>query len=181
MIERLVKRMDAFGSEGGPRLSPIISAAQRQKIDKYVRGAIDEGACRRTAEPQGVSEFHVQPVLFTDVRPDSRLAREEIFGPVLAAFPFDQEPEAVALANASAYGLTTGVWTRDLNRALRLSKALDSGTVYVNRYFASGVELPLGGFKDSGIGHERGRLSLDEYTRVKGVSINISPLQDQES
>lgn len=177
VVERLVERLDAYGAEGGPRLSPIITANQRAKIDGYIEGAIADGACRRTAEPDGGSKFHVQPVLFTDVDPQSRLAREEVFGPVLAVFPFDEEPEAVSLANGTSYGLTTGVWTRDLDRALRLSKALDSGTVYINRYFASGVELPLGGFKDSGIGHERGRLSLDEYTRVKGVSINVAPFR----
>lgn len=183
LVGRLVERMDAIGrAPDAPRLCPIISKRQHERVQSFVREAIAEGAKLRTAVEEGAAStgFYVRPALFTDVRPDMRLAREEVFGPVLAVFPFDDEAEAVALANDSDYGLTAGVWTRDLDRALRLSKVLDVGTVYINRYFASGVELPLGGFKNSGIGHERGRLSLDEYTRVKGVSINVAPLNTQD-
>jgi aldehyde dehydrogenase (NAD+) len=117
-------------------------------------------------------------VLLRDVPPDDRLARDEVFGPVLAAMPFDDEAQAIALANATEYGLAAGVWTRDGSRQLRLARALASGQVFVNNYGAGGgVELPFGGVKHSGQGREKGVEALYGFTTLKTVVIQhgVSP------
>ena len=101
------------------------------------------------------------------------IAREEVFGPVLAVIPFADEAEAVALANDSAYGLVAGVWTRDVDRACRSRPGSQAGQVYVNGWGAP-IEAPFGGMKDSGYGREKGRAALDEYTQVKSVSVTVA-------
>ena len=102
------------------------------------------------------------------------IAQEEVFGPVLSVIPFDTEEEAVSIANDTRYGLASGVWTTDLSRAMRVSRAISAGTVWVNTYRSIAVQAPFGGFRDSGYGRERGEVALDEFTATKNVMINYS-------
>lgn len=118
--------------------------------------------------------FFIEPTIFADVKNDMRLAQEEIFGPVLAVIPFDHEEEAVEIANATSYGLASGVWTQNVSRALRMIHALRTGVVWVNTYRALAAQGPFGGMKDSGFGRERGEQGLLEFTNTKNVMIDFS-------
>jgi acyl-CoA reductase-like NAD-dependent aldehyde dehydrogenase len=116
----------------------------------------------------------VQPTVFADVDGKMRIAQEEIFGPVVAAIPFQDEDDLVAKANNTIYGLVAGVWTRDVARAHRVAHALKAGTVYVNCYHVTDPTTPWGGFKQSGWGRELGPYALDLYTELKNVIVDIS-------
>lgn len=129
----------------------------------------------KRAQGQGLeSGYFIEPTIFTDVHNDSDLAQEEIFGPVLAVIPFDTEEEAIRLANGTRYGLAAGIWTRDLSRAMRVSSAMQAGSVWVNTYRAVAAQAPFGGFKQSGIGRERGEAGLHEYLTTRNVMIDFS-------
>lgn len=152
---------------------------QFNRILGSIKNAVDEGAELTTggkrAEGEGLENgFFVEPTIFTNVKNSMTIAREEVFGPVLSILPFDTEEEAIAIGNDTDYGLASGVWTTDLNRAMRVSKAIRAGTVWVNTYRAVAVQAPFGGFKDSGFGRERGEVALDEFTNTKNVMIDYS-------
>jgi len=104
-----------------------------------------------------------------------RIAREEIFGPILSVIPFDTEEEAIAIANDSDYGLNSGIWTNDLSRAHRIAAKLEAGSVNINEYAHGDIELPFGGFKNSGYGKEKGTAALQFYTHLKTVRVKLSP------
>ncbi|MBA4788100.1 MAG: aldehyde dehydrogenase [Rhizobiales bacterium] len=129
------------------------------------------GAAREGALAEGL---FVQPTIFANVRNDMRIAQEEVFGPVLSILPFESEEDAVAIGNDIRYGLASGIWTRDLNRAMRVSRAIRSGMVWVNTYRASAAQTPFGGTKESGFGRERGEAGLMEFVRTKNVMIDFS-------
>jgi (Z)-2-((N-methylformamido)methylene)-5-hydroxybutyrolactone dehydrogenase len=116
----------------------------------------------------------VKPTIFADVSNDMKLAQEEVFGPVLSIIPFDTEEQAIAIGNDTHYGLASGIWTRDLNRVLRVSRAIRSGMVWVNTYRASAAQTPFGGRKESGFGRECGEAGLYESLATKNVMIDFS-------
>ena len=180
VVRRLAERFSALVA--GPHdadldLGPLVSAKQRGRVAAHVEGAIAEGipvAARGTiaANAPAAGAYH-EAVLFAPVPPSARIWREEVFGPVLCVTPFDDEREAIGLANATAYGLVAGVWTADGARQFRLARAIRAGQVFVNGYGAGGgVELPFGGFKRSGHGREKGFEALMEFTATKTIVTN---------
>ena len=175
VVERFAK-LRAGKPDDAPDLGPIISAKQRERVAGYIAAAkvagvpvLAEGAVQEQAPEGG---FFVPPVLFGPVPRDAELACEEVFGPVLSALIFEDEADALALANGTEYGLIAGVWTNDNARALRVARRLRVGQVYVNAYGAGGgVELPFGGVKKSGHGREKGFEALYEFSALKTVVI----------
>ncbi|MDR5815706.1 aldehyde dehydrogenase family protein [Caballeronia sp. LZ033] len=179
VIERLSERFSAMRA-GPPSMDldmgPLVNAKQHARVRAFVEAAEAEGirvaARGRIAAEASHDGFYQPAVLFRDVPPDSRLAQEEVFGPVLAAMPFDTEADAVRLANGTEYGLVAGVWTQDASRGLRLARKLQAGQVFINNYGAGGgVELPFGGVKSSGHGREKGFEALFGFTNLKTVAI----------
>ena len=183
LVDRLAARARSMRVGPGvsdPDMGPIISKRQLETIERYVGVGTSEGAHvaaggARPTDPSLKHGFYFQPTLLDGVGPDMRVAREEIFGPVLAIIDFDELEEAAALANRSDYGLVAGIWTRDINKAMSLASRIKSGQVYINTYGAGGgVELPFGGYKKSGYGREKGLESLASYTQVKNVCIKYA-------
>jgi aldehyde dehydrogenase (NAD+) len=129
---------------------------------------------RRASGPGLDAGFFVEPTVFADVSNESRLAQEEVFGPVLAIIPFDTEADAIAMANDSRFGLAAGIWSNDIARVLRVSRAIQAGSIWVNTYRALAAQAPFGGFKESGIGRERGQAGLLEYLTIKNVMVDFS-------
>jgi betaine-aldehyde dehydrogenase len=150
------------------QMGPLISADQREKVGAYVNG--EAPVAFRGSAPDGPG-YWFAPTVLCPVSNDDRAAREEIFGPVAAVIPFDTEEEGIRLANDTVYGLSGSIWTRDGARALRVARALDSGTLSVNSNTSVRVGTPFGGFKQSGIGRELGPHALDYYTELKNVFI----------
>lgn len=155
-------------------LGPLISARQRNRVAEYLDLARAEGAV--FALDGGVLEgpgYFVRPTVLTGVDPSSRVAQEEIFGPVLTVIPFDTEDDAVMLANDTVYGLAAAVWTNDLARAHRVSSRLDAGSVWVNRFGPGAAAAASGGFKQSGLGRDGGAEWIHSYTELKSVTVHI--------
>ena len=119
----------------------------------------------------------MQPGVFTGVLPTMSIAQEEIFGPILSVMRFSTIDEAIALANGTAYGLSAGLWTRDMDKAFAIGRALRAGTVEINTYMAGAPELPLAGHKQSGLGHEKGSYAIEEFTRLKTLQIQFNPVR----
>jgi aldehyde dehydrogenase (NAD+) len=150
-----------------------------RKVLAYIEAGVEDGATARIGggRPDGPDlerGLFVEPTVLEGVRNDARVAQEEIFGPVLSVMPFEDEAEAIKIANDTRFGLAAGVWTRSLARAHRVAHALDAGTVWVNTYRAQSPLSPVGGFKASGHGKENGMAVMREYTREKSVWINLS-------
>lgn len=155
------------------QVGPITTPAQYAKVLEYIDMAQHEGArLALGGKASGVGGRFVEPTVFTGVRNSMRIAQEEVFGPVLVVIPFQDEDEAVTLANDSRYGLGAGVWTSDIGRAFRMADRIRSGTVWVNTYRAVSYLTPFGGFKDSGIGRENGIGAVTAYLEDKSVWIN---------
>jgi (Z)-2-((N-methylformamido)methylene)-5-hydroxybutyrolactone dehydrogenase len=165
--------------EATTQVGPVTTKPQYDKVLDYIRIAKDEGAeCRLggapATRPECGSGWFVEPTIFTGVRPDMRIAKEEVFGPVLSVIPFDDEDEAVHIANDTIYGLAAGVWTTSIRRALSMSERLEAGTVWVNTYRAVSYMSPFGGYKRSGIGRENGMEAIREYLQTKSVWIDTA-------
>lgn len=162
-----------------PDMGPLISEGQLGRVMGYIERGQREGARvvtggGRPADPALARGFFVSPTLFADVDPGAAIARGEIFGPVLSAMAFDSVDEAIRLANATPYGLVTAIWTRDIDWALWIAGQVDSGQVFINSYGAGGgVELPFGGFKQSGFGREKGMEAVLGYTHTKTVAVRV--------
>jgi acyl-CoA reductase-like NAD-dependent aldehyde dehydrogenase len=182
LLERLRRRAESIvvGDPMDPatQMGPVATAAQLAKIEAHITSARADGARvvagGERASVDGLSNglFH-QPTILADVANDSAIAQEEIFGPVLAVMPFEDEDEAVALANATPYGLAAGVWTLNVKRAHRVARRLEAGTVWINLYRAVTFNSPFGGYKASGIGRVNGIEALDEFLQTKSVWIEL--------
>ena len=158
-------------TEEGVVVGPLISAAQRERVEHYVAAGLADGAtlaCGGKRPPHLARGFYIEPTLFTGVRNDMTIAREEIFGPVIAAIPFRDEAEAIAIANDSDFGLYGYVWSGDLARGLRVAGALRTGTVQINGAPVNG-DAPFGGYKLSGIGRDGGTYALNAYSELKYI------------
>jgi acyl-CoA reductase-like NAD-dependent aldehyde dehydrogenase len=150
------------------QMGPLISADHREKVASYV----DDGAVAfRGSAPDGPG-YWFPPTVLSPVSNDDRVAREEIFGPVVAVIPFDDEADAIRIANDTVYGLSGSIWTRDGARALRVARALETGNISVNSNSSVRVTTPFGGFKQSGVGRELGPFALEHYTELKNVFIS---------
>ena len=158
-------------------LGPLVSAEQYDKVMAHIDSARADGARLRLGggRPESLNRgYFVAPTVFDDVDPESRIAREETFGPVVAAFGFSSDDDAIALANGLPYGLVAGLQTRDINRALGLARRLRAGSVWINGWFIGGVQTPTGGVKDSGIGRERGLAGIHNYLSIKSIGVQLT-------
>jgi acyl-CoA reductase-like NAD-dependent aldehyde dehydrogenase len=178
LVERVKGLKVGDPMDKGTRMGPVVSAQQLETVLGYVDAGRREGARLaaggerlRVGDGRG---YFVQPTVFTGVSNTMRIAREEIFGPVLSVIPFKDADDAVALGNATFYGLAAAVWTRDVGKALRIARALRAGTVWVNAYNLYDAALPFGGFRESGFGRELGQAGLDLYTEVKSVWVDLA-------
>lgn len=178
-VEAIKNAMASYAIGGEQSLvGPMTTHAQYEKVRDYYEIARKDGAVAQVGgalptDPALGDGWYVSPTLYTGVDNGMRIAREEIFGPVACVIPFDDEAQAIAIANDTDYGLAAGIWTRDLNRAHRVAALLEAGQVYVNEYMAGGVETPLGGFKMSGYGREKGLEALHHYTHLKCVTVRL--------
>ena len=178
VVEMIVERSRDMRIGGGfdPRseMGPLVSAAQLERVQRYVGIGQDEGARLALGGARhGDRGYFHEPTVFTDVRNDMRIAQEEIFGPVMAVLKFSSEEEAYRLANDVEFGLAAGVWTNDLSRAHRATRALRAGTVWVNTYQMVYPSVAYGGVKQSGHGRNLGEASLDDFTQVKSVWMKV--------
>lgn len=180
LVELVAQRLAAASIGRGlddPDLGPLVSKRQQERVLGYL--ADPGGGQLRVGggvpdDARLAGGAYVQPTLVDGVDPASRIAQEEVFGPVLVTLPFTDEDEALAIANGTAYGLLAAVWTRDVSRAHRMASRLQAGQVYVNTYGAGGgVELPFGGVKASGYGREKGIEALDAFTQTKTVVVKL--------
>jgi len=175
-VDRFVSRARSLRmgptSDASTEIGPLITPAQRDRVESYLQIGIDEGAKLVTGgERYGSSGNYLSPAVFTGARPGMRLVTEEIFGPVVAIIAVDGEDEAIRFANDSIYGLSGSIWTRDIGRALRVARAMETGMLSINSSSSVHIEAPFGGVKASGVGREQGMVALEHYSEYKTVFI----------
>jgi aminomuconate-semialdehyde/2-hydroxymuconate-6-semialdehyde dehydrogenase len=183
LVGELVRRCEAapIGDPSDPatRIGALISSAHREKVELYLRFAIEDGGRIRTGgdRPQLKAPFDkgyfLRPAVITDLAPTSRCSQEEIFGPAVVVHPFDDEAEALAMANGVRYGLSASIWTNDLRRAHRVAAAVEAGLVWVNTWLYRDLRVPFGGVKASGLGREGGKFSLEFYSEYRNVCVAL--------
>ena len=174
LAERMAELKVGRGTEEGVDVGPLIDADARAKVQELVADALEKGARALVgAEPLDGRGYFYKPTVLGDVQPGARVLREEIFGPVAPITTFASEEEAIAAANDTEYGLVAYVFTRDLERALRVVEALETGMVGLNQGMVSNASAPFGGVKHSGFGREGGRVGIEEYLETKYVAVNL--------
>jgi aldehyde dehydrogenase (NAD+) len=160
----------------GSRLGPLVSQTQWDRVQGYIQAGIDEGATLvtgGTGKPEGLDAgYYVKPTVFSNVDNSMSIARDEIFGPVLSIIGYDNEEDAIRIANDSDYGLSGGVWSSDNDRALAVAKKLRTGEVDMNGSFLN-TDAPFGGYKKSGNGRELGRFGLSEFVEAKQINLPL--------
>ncbi|GAA5122511.1 aldehyde dehydrogenase family protein [Haloechinothrix salitolerans] len=162
------------GLDPASQICPLVSQEQLDRVSGYVQQGLSDGARAVTGgNRHGDVGYFIEPTVLVDVAPEMSVVREEIFGPVVVATPFDPERGAKAEANDTPYGLAAGVWTRDISKAHRLAREIKAGTVWVNCYNAFDSALPFGGYKQSGWGRELGEKALDLYTEHKSINVQL--------
>ena len=162
------------GLDPTTELGPLVSQEQFDRVDGYIQQGLADGARALTGGKRwGDEGYFIEPTVFVDVEPGFSIVEEEIFGPVVAALPFDDEDDVVRAANDSIYGLAAGIWTKDVSKAHRTAAAVKAGSVWVNQYNGFDTALPFGGFKQSGWGRELGDSAIDLYTQTKSVNIAL--------
>lgn len=166
-LEKLTEMGPAANLPQLNRILDLINVAKNEGAELVVGGVRGDAA-------ELESGYFVEPTIFGNVKNSMKIAQTEVFGPVLSVIPFDDEAEAVSIANDSNFGLAAGIWTTNINRAMRTSSAINAGTVWVNTYRSVAVQAPFGGYKDSGFGRERGEVALNEFTNTKNVMIDFS-------
>ena len=178
LVDELVARAEGYDLGPGsddPDMGPLASADQFEKVSRYVELGKSEGATvvagGNAPDREG---YFFEPTIFTGVDNGMRIAQEEIFGPVLTVIPFDTEERALEIANDVQYGLVSGLFTADVKRAHRFARDLEAGNVYVNKWFGDTNQTPFGGYKNSGIGREKGLEALDSYLQTKNVAVNLA-------
>ena len=157
-------------------MGPVVNRKQYERV----LGLIEVGKGEATllaggkARPDKGPGYLIEPTCFVDVTNDMRIAQEEIFGPVVVVIPFDDDEDAIRIANDTIYGLAAGVWTQDMRRAIRMADAIKAGTIWVNTYRAVSFMAPFGGYKQSGIGRENGQAAIHEFLQTKCVWLNLA-------
>jgi aldehyde dehydrogenase (NAD+) len=173
-VARARKRVVGDPFDPGTELGPLVDGAQLERVLGYIESGRSEGATLACGgERMGRRGYFVQPTVFADVRDEMKIAREEIFGPVMSILPFKDVDEVIARANRSAYGLAAAVWTSDVQKAHAVANGVQAGTVWVNCYNVLDPRAPFGGFKQSGIGRELGEYGLQEYTEIKTITMKM--------
>jgi phenylacetaldehyde dehydrogenase len=162
------------GMNADTQMGPLVSDEQLRRVTGYLESGREDGATALTGGGRwGDTGYFVEPTVLTNTRPDMKVVREEIFGPVVVAAPFQSLDEIAAAANDSEYGLGAGIWTQDISKAHALAKKLRAGTVWINCYNVFDASLPFGGYKQSGWGREMGHEVLEAYTQVKAVTAQL--------
>jgi acyl-CoA reductase-like NAD-dependent aldehyde dehydrogenase len=178
VAERAQKARVAAPDDPAVEVGPLASFRHRDKVVRHVREGLRQGGnvLAGGAAPDGGIYAHgayYQPTVIEGLGHDARLCREEIFGPVLVVLPFRDEADLIAQANGTSYGLACGIWTESFKRAWRVGRALEAGSVWINTYKQSSISSPFGGFKDSGIGREKGVDGLRLYAQVKSMYFGL--------
>jgi aldehyde dehydrogenase (NAD+) len=169
-IARAEKRVVGDPFDPATELGPLVDQMQFDKVMGYIDSGRGEGATLACGGDRiGNRGYFIRPTVFSDVHDEMKIAREEIFGPVMSVIPFNNLDEVIARANRTKYGLAAAVWTRDIKKALAVANGVRAGTIWVNCYNVLDTRAPFGGFKQSGIGRELGEYGLKQYTQVKTV------------
>jgi len=191
LFERFVERLVAGAEKlrvGDPasehtQMGPLISAAHRASVERFVELGVGEGGCvltggKRPSDGVFDAGFYYLPTIIAGLNNQAALCQQEVFGPVLVVLPFDDEEDLLKQANDSVYALAAGIWTRDYKRAWRLGRALKAGNVWINTYKQLSISTPFGGWRDSGLGREKGRLGIQQYMEQKSIywGLNDAPL-----